>query len=210
MYSETATTQPKRANSKRDGRLRQLSRAISHSTPRSEGRPTETILRGQLSEGISQKQGRVRPQTQRTSVAMDSRRHKPVAARGSGTPRPLLITDRPTEIIIGKFLARWKTGKDRPSYVYAWIRAGVPLYIGSTCNIQGRLSGHHVIGRKEPVGNKDEIRIWQFASARLAFGQEMMLIRLHRPRYNYIEERDGQRVRAQKRIRPVWPKENAA
>lgn len=122
----------------------------------------------------------------------------------------MLITDQPTEIIIGKFLARWKIGKNRPGYVYAWIREGIPLYIGSTCNIKGRIAGHHVIGRKEPVGNRDEIRIWQFPSSRLAFDQEMLLIRLHRPRYNFIESRDGQTVRAKKLIRPVWPKENAA
>jgi predicted GIY-YIG superfamily endonuclease len=110
----------------------------------------------------------------------------------------MLLTDKPTEIVIGRQLARWIIGKHRPGYVYAWIRAGVPLYIGSTANPRSRLRTHDVVGIKEAIARLDEIRIWEFPTQRNAFDEEMLLIKKHRPRYNFVEGRDDA-VRSAKR-----------
>jgi predicted GIY-YIG superfamily endonuclease len=104
----------------------------------------------------------------------------------------MLITDKPSEIVIGRNLTRWFLGKHRPGYVYAWMRAGVPLYIGSTSNPRARIRSHNVIGVKEPILHLDEIKIWEFPTYVQAFNEEMVLIERHRPRHNFIEGRDSE------------------
>ncbi len=74
--------------------------------------------------------------------------------------------------------------KNRPGYVYAWLRTDDVLYVGSTYDIAARLMSHHVIGKKEPVLSGDEIRIWRFDSRRGAMDAEYDLIWSCKPKYN--------------------------